>query len=382
MKKILFITAIIILMSASTNAQARVTGSFGVFYSSLAPYGEWIELEPDFYAWRPIYVRHGWRPYTNGRWAWTSSGWYWVSYEPFGWATFHYGRWYYDDYYGWIWIPGHEWAPAWVEWRYNDDYIGWAPLPPYATFRISVGIHFTTRWHAPVHYWSFVRYRYFCSPRVVDYYVSVESSRRFFGNTRYRTDYEYDNNRIINRGIDKEFVERRSGERIRTAEIIETRDRQTERIVREGDRPRIEVYRPTDSDVERLRPERIEARRPDKKISLDMDKIEREIYRDEQRQDEKKIEQRKHSERYKLEEQKPEIRKDSQERQPEYREERKSREQERKPEYKPERREREIEIRKEHVKPREYRDEPRQQEKPKDEGRREGSTRERQRNRD
>ena len=36
-----------------------------------------------------------------------------------------------DD--GWLWIPGTEWAPAWVAWRSDDGddgYVGWAPLPP------------------------------------------------------------------------------------------------------------------------------------------------------------------------------------------------------------------------------------------------------------
>jgi hypothetical protein len=104
---------------------------FGFFYSSLQPHGEWIELEDGFYVWKPNHIRRSWRPYLLGRWEWTNHGWYWMSHEPFGWVVFHYGRWYYDDYYGWVWIPGDEWAPAWVEWRYDSDYIGWAPLPPY-----------------------------------------------------------------------------------------------------------------------------------------------------------------------------------------------------------------------------------------------------------
>ena len=29
-----------------------------------------------------------------------------------------------------MWVPGDDWAPAWVSWRQNDDYLGWAPLPP------------------------------------------------------------------------------------------------------------------------------------------------------------------------------------------------------------------------------------------------------------
>src|SRR6266496_1683468 len=39
-----------------------------------------------------------------------------------------------SDRYGWVWIPGTVWAPAWVTWTYNDNYVGWAPLPPSIVF--------------------------------------------------------------------------------------------------------------------------------------------------------------------------------------------------------------------------------------------------------
>ena len=54
----------------------------------------------------------------------------WVSNEPFGWATYHYGRWGFSNRVGWFWVPGNRWAPAWVAWRSSNDYLAWAPLPP------------------------------------------------------------------------------------------------------------------------------------------------------------------------------------------------------------------------------------------------------------
>lgn len=33
-------------------------------------------------------------------------GWTWFSDEPFGWATYHYGRWAWDSQAGWLWVPG------------------------------------------------------------------------------------------------------------------------------------------------------------------------------------------------------------------------------------------------------------------------------------
>jgi len=44
---------------------------------------------------------------------------------------------------GWVWVPGYEWAPAWVSWRYGDEYVGWAPLPPAAVWISSVGFNST-----------------------------------------------------------------------------------------------------------------------------------------------------------------------------------------------------------------------------------------------
>ncbi len=60
----------------------------------------------------------------------------------------------YDDYYGWLWYPDYEWAPAWVEWRYDNNYIGWAPLHPYAVFSVSVGIYFTNTYYTPYYHWN------------------------------------------------------------------------------------------------------------------------------------------------------------------------------------------------------------------------------------
>ena len=50
--------------------------------------------------------------------------------DDWGWVVYHYGRWAHDRGLGWFWVPGDEWAPAWVDWRYGGDDIGWAPLPP------------------------------------------------------------------------------------------------------------------------------------------------------------------------------------------------------------------------------------------------------------
>ena len=100
------------------------------FEQALSDYGHWIQTTEYGPVWSPNDVGAGWRPYTNGQWLCTDYGWTFVASEPWGWAPFHYGRWVYDAPYGWVWIPGYEWAPAWVAWRYGGGYVAWAPLGP------------------------------------------------------------------------------------------------------------------------------------------------------------------------------------------------------------------------------------------------------------
>src|SRR6267154_2931303 len=129
------ITATSILFTSP--ARAEVAFSAGVeihsstdFNPPLSPYGQWVGVGTYGRCWRPLQVDAGWRTYTNGHWEWTDCGWYWVSDEPWAWACYHYGSWLYDPAYGWVWVPGTEWAPAWVVWREAPEYIGWAPCGP------------------------------------------------------------------------------------------------------------------------------------------------------------------------------------------------------------------------------------------------------------
>lgn len=113
------------------NVVSGPTGDFNNFYEPLGAYGSWFRTGEFGYVYQPSCVRDStWRPYTRGRWAFTNQGWTWVSNEPFGWACYHYGRWALLRNVGWVWIPGNEWAPAWVTWRESPGHIGWAPLPP------------------------------------------------------------------------------------------------------------------------------------------------------------------------------------------------------------------------------------------------------------
>lgn len=104
------------------------------FDSALSPYGNWMYLPGYGRVWQPSasYVGSDFYPYgTGGRWVMSDAGWVFDSALPFSWAVFHYGRWHRDPYRGWCWLPGTQWAPAWVSWRTGGPYVGWAPLGPY-----------------------------------------------------------------------------------------------------------------------------------------------------------------------------------------------------------------------------------------------------------
>ena len=273
-KTILILTALFIFMSLRLDAKPDVGISFNFFYSSLRPYGEWIQLDNDLVVWRPGGIDHRWRPYSSGRWSWTADGWYWDSYEPYGWATYHYGRWYNDDYYGWIWIPGYEWAPSWVEWRYDDDYIGWAPLPPYASFHIDLGIHFSIGWHSRYNHWNFVSYRRFYDRRVYNYYLDDRQCERIFEHTKYRTNYYSDRERIINRGVDRSFIERRGGYRIAERKLTSVDNYRDYERNRTGRSDRIYAYRPSDREVENGRDiSQFDIKRGENRSTLQREKI-------------------------------------------------------------------------------------------------------------
>ena len=103
-------------------------------------YGQWVHSADYGYVWRPfisaISVYADWSPYRYGHWRWMPLyGWTWVNDEPWGWATYHHGRWIYDRGY-WVWSPyGYYrtsrswWFPALVVFNvYNNNYC-WYPLP-------------------------------------------------------------------------------------------------------------------------------------------------------------------------------------------------------------------------------------------------------------
>ncbi len=177
------------------------------FYDSLSPYGDWIDYPSAGYVWVPRHVGYGWRPYTHGRWIWTSYGWTWVSSYEWGWAPFHYGRWGHDRYLGWYWVPDTVWGPAWVSWRYGDSYCGWAPLPPGAEFSIQYGMR-SGPFDIPDYGWVFIDGRYFLDDRLDRWVLPYERNFAIFDYTSFHAGIRVRGGHAYNEGVDIDRIRR------------------------------------------------------------------------------------------------------------------------------------------------------------------------------
>jgi len=195
---------------------AGPTSGYSTFYTKLEPHGAWLETADYGYVWQPREAEssRSWRPYTNGRWVYTDAGWTWISEELFGWATYHYGRWTRLRGIGWVWVPGQQWAPAWVSWRKSNDYVGWAPLPPEARFDQRTGIHnWSDNYYdiGPDQY-CFVATREFGAQRAESTILPPERNVAIVNQTTNVTNITYNNTTIVNEGPNYDEVRAQSRE--------------------------------------------------------------------------------------------------------------------------------------------------------------------------
>jgi hypothetical protein len=189
--------------------------SVSFFYDNLNG-GNWYEVSDYGYVWQPdVATDTNWRPYTDGYWAYTDQGWTWVSYEDFGWATYHYGRWARLADYGWVWVPGTEWAPAWVSWRTGGDYVGWAPLPPTGGGEVvyesrPITGHVDVEFGIGPAYYNFIDLQYIGEPVLRDRILPYDRNVTVINNTVNVTNITYNNSTVYNYGPDYATVSRYS----------------------------------------------------------------------------------------------------------------------------------------------------------------------------
>lgn len=223
MKKLLFVLAVIgLLMSLAPQAKSQDI-SVDFFYNNLSG-GSWVEVGNYGYCWQPdIAVNDpSWRPYADGYWAYTDEGWTWVSYEDFGWATYHYGRWVRLADYGWVWRPGYEWGPAWVSWRFGGGYAGWAPLPPETEVvyesRPLTG-HLDIEFDIGPGYYNFVDVRYIGEPVLRSRIIDVHQNVTYINQTVNVTNITYKNKTVYNYGPDLTVVNQYSSRPIQKLKL-------------------------------------------------------------------------------------------------------------------------------------------------------------------
>jgi hypothetical protein len=225
MKRILFALAMVgCLFSLSPRAHAATEVTLNFFYDNLSPYGNWIEVGDYGYCFQPNVAVNdpSWRPYSDGYWAYTDVGWTWVSYEDFGWATYHYGRWADLEDLGWVWVPGYDWGPAWVSWRTGGDYIGWAPLPPTGVQvyegRAITG-HVDVEFDIGPLYYNFVDIRYIGEPVLRARLIPAQQNVTIINRTVNVTNITYNNSIVYNYGPDLNRVNQFSSRPVQRLKI-------------------------------------------------------------------------------------------------------------------------------------------------------------------
>jgi len=236
-----------------------ITADYREFYDDLTPYGDWIKIKPQdigiepekttetnnkigllnkilgiqdaladtyvswdfFFIWRPspslsIGVAAGepgpsYVPYVNGRWIYSENGWYFKAPTYYEEIVHHYGRWCYTGSYGWIWIPGRVWAPAWVRWAEDDDYIGWAPVE--TSFYIYNQYYVVPQ---PVYTFVSIEKKHFLEPEPYKYFRVNKFNYDFSSYAKYKIHNgpEFRNNSMVNRGPDIGRIEKVYGKKI------------------------------------------------------------------------------------------------------------------------------------------------------------------------
>jgi hypothetical protein len=202
------------LMLPAGSAEASPDSiSINVMYEALAPHGSWVNVPEWGEVWRPsvAIVGRDFVPYeSDGTWVASEYGWVFESRFDWGWAPFHYGRWFEDAHYGWVWVPDEEWGPAWVDWRIGGGYVGWAPLSPRGG-----------RFRDPR--WTFVEIRYFAEPNFRRYSVPRNRVRVAYSASSPSGGRVVVRGRAYSEGPPIRHIESGSGRSIRRVAIVPPR---------------------------------------------------------------------------------------------------------------------------------------------------------------
>jgi hypothetical protein len=226
------------------------------FYSSLSPYGTWVDLAGVGWCWQPsaLIVNRSWQPYCNGgHWVYSDCGWFWQSDYSWGWAPFHYGRWQRHATCGWVWTPDTVWGPSWVVWRSGGERCGWAPLPPHAEFDVRSGWRYNgVRVRADFDFglkadhFTFVGLHDFNERDLSHRRLAPTEVTKVYNNTTIVNNYTVNNTTVVNKGIPVERVASVARTPVHRATVREAPAgvSRVNLVARSSDKDTAVVYRP------------------------------------------------------------------------------------------------------------------------------------------
>jgi hypothetical protein len=126
-----------------------------------------------------------------------------------------------DDAYGWAWMPGTDWAPAWVAWRTDADYVGWAPLPPAAGWNETSGLASGDMGSVPTDAWCFVPRDHMMDASVGVQVTSVARNVTLLDGAQDETRFEVRGGHPFNVGIDINLFEKSIGRPVPRQRIVD-----------------------------------------------------------------------------------------------------------------------------------------------------------------
>ena len=217
---------------ADSSLQPPDDDGYANFYNALAPYGTWVDVDGYGPCWQPFIVvaNPSWQPYCNGgHWVYTDSGWYWLSGYSWGWAAFHYGRWFQHSRLGWCWAPDTVWGPSWVCWKYGTSYCAWAPLPPGAWSRPGIGLTYRGRpvgvsfgFGLTARSFAVVSFNHFWDKHLTRYALPRQQAVQALKTTSVTASVMTSHNQVINNGLSPARVAASSGQPARRLILRDT----------------------------------------------------------------------------------------------------------------------------------------------------------------
>jgi len=219
------------------------SANIDTFYDELSKDGEWIkvedseidndevlemsetvEIDEDIitgYVWRPSIsiTLVDWNPYYYGHWEFCRFGWIWVSDYSWGWGPYHYGRWWYSHRWGWVWSPGHRWAPSWVSWCHTRHHVGWHPISPRTHWRHHNGIIVThprtPKQKGITNKWTFVSKKDFTSPITKHNTIDLRKDKNLVSDAKMN----FKSDELYNVGPKKSDIENNTNTKISTKKV-------------------------------------------------------------------------------------------------------------------------------------------------------------------